>query len=55
MEHDFTEEKSNETYYRTVFCRKCGKVAWFHNWSPEKNIEQLQSRIGECLPLQDKE
>ncbi len=50
-EHDFTEAPtSKETYYRVVFCRRCGRVSWFYNWSAEKNVAELQSKIGTCVP-----
>ncbi len=47
-EHNFVED-SKETYHRTVFCRKCGAVAWFYNGDKEWNVKNLQGNIPQCL------
>lgn len=46
--HDFTESTYADEYKRTIYCRKCGKVAWNYNWSEKLNAD-LQSKIGNCI------
>ena len=45
--HNFVED-SEDKYFRTVFCRRCGQVAWFYNVLLDKNIE-IQNRIQPCV------
>lgn len=44
-DHDYVESNSNQQYYRCIFCRKCGQVAWFFNRDADWNIKNLQSRL----------
>lgn len=49
-EHNFTADAygMNE-YQRSIYCTKCGKVAWFYNGTAEWNMRNTQNNIGECL------
>ena len=49
--HNFTEQ-STEEYRRTIFCTKCGQVAWNYNWGEATNIK-LQASIKECVEQEE--
>lgn len=46
--HNFIEQ-SDYKYQRTVFCTKCGQVAWDYNMNSEWNTEHLQAKLGLCI------
>ena len=55
--HNFTETKLSDSafadggkYHRTIYCTRCGIVAWYYN-NPDNENAKLQEKIRviECI------